>query len=203
MLSLCETGNRNNIKMLHGKIERCSQAAARNVKREKARMVPPCSDQRRKIGANRANITGVTAGFERGSIARTTNDKKGKGMAEEQAGRKLIAELKRAAEEIRELEAEAREALHEDGDRVAYESLLRRKCEVLLELPGRVEPLLQAVDSHLAQRVGLKSENLAERAQTALEVGSVFFMYALLYPEDHKEGDPNDLERFILGLEKA
>lgn len=34
-------------------------------------------------------------------------------------------------------------------------------------------------------------------ASTALRIGSVFFMTALLYPEDYKPGDLNDLEAYI------
>ena len=38
-------------------------------------------------------------------------------------------------------------------------------------------------------------------AGKALDLGSVFYMKALLYPEDYADGDNNDLENFIVQLE--
>jgi hypothetical protein len=46
-------------------------------------------------------------------------------------------------------------------------------------------------------------ERFSMSASTALRIGSVFFMTALLYPEDHKPGDPNDLEVYIGELRGA
>ena len=40
-------------------------------------------------------------------------------------------------------------------------------------------------------------EDFARRAGMALQLESIFFMGALLYPDDYEAGDPNDLERFL------
>ncbi len=37
-------------------------------------------------------------------------------------------------------------------------------------------------------------ERFAQNASQALAIGSVFYMYALLYPDNHVKGEPNDLE---------
>jgi hypothetical protein len=36
-----------------------------------------------------------------------------------------------------------------------------------------------------------------------MEVGSIFFMRQLLYPEDYLEGQENDLERLINSLQTS
>jgi len=45
-----------------------------------------------------------------------------------------------------------------------------------------------------AIREGLK--RFADSADNALSLDSVFYMSALLYPEDYHEGEANDLELF-------
>ena len=37
----------------------------------------------------------------------------------------------------------------------------------------------------------------------SLDIGSVFYMSALLYPDDHKPGEPNALESWLAELERA
>ena len=49
----------------------------------------------------------------------------------------------------------------------------------------------------------LSREDFARRAGMALSLESIFFMGALLYPEDYQDGDRNDLERFLDRFEAA
>lgn len=102
-----------------------------------------------------------------------------------------------AAVRIRELEAAASKALHEDGDTAAHRADLTEKCLILEALPEETAEGLAGgeADGTAAFAAGL--EDFARRAAMALSLESVFFMGALLYPEDYQEGDPNDLERFL------
>ena len=52
-----------------------------------------------------------------------------------------------------------------------------------------------AKDARAEFETGLNS--FAVRAAQAWELSSIFYMSALLYPEDYREGDLNDLELFI------
>lgn len=112
-----------------------------------------------------------------------------------------------AAGRIRELEAEALRALHEAGDTAAHREGLTRKCLLLESLPEEAAGALQEA-SGAAEPADVAAfasglENFAHRAGKALSLESVFFMGALLYPEDYQEGDPNDLERFLDRFEAA
>lgn len=110
----------------------------------------------------------------------------------------LVRMLGEAAANIRALEAEAGRVVGQDP--AAYKDLLVEKCRVLQSLPERAAPMLKGLEAKLSRSLAHSLENFAARASTALSVDSVFFMYALLYPDDYKDGDPNDLEAFISGL---
>ncbi len=68
---------------------------------------------------------------------------------------------------------------------------------LLMELTEMVAPFCDgmAKDARAEFETGLNS--FAMRAAQALELSSIFYMAALLYPDDYKEGDRNDLELFI------
>ncbi|MGE4536798.1 MAG: hypothetical protein AB7D37_06955 [Desulfovibrio sp.] len=104
---------------------------------------------------------------------------------------------RQAAEAIRRLEAEAGRALHEAGDTAGHRKHLTDKCLTLEGLPGEVADILSASDADGAAAFAAGLEDFARRAGMALSLESIFFMGALLYPEDYQDGDPNDLERFL------
>lgn len=103
----------------------------------------------------------------------------------------------RAAQVIRQLEGEATAALHTNGDTAAHRAKLMEKCLILEGLPEQTAPVLggSEADGVVAFEAGL--EDFAHRAGMALSLESIFFMGALLYPEDYEDGAPNDLERFL------
>ena len=121
----------------------------------------------------------------------------------------LITQLTKVAAEIRRLESDARSAMDANGDEATYRANYRRKCEILQDLPRLVGQNLgdlpeepeEIVEDVVADAVS-QAEDLARRAGQALSLDSVFYMYALLYPEEYQEGQPNELERFIARLEK-
>jgi hypothetical protein len=122
-------------------------------------------------------------------------------MAKLQVPRAALEAVREAAGRIRQLEATALAALHGSGDTAAHRSGLAEKCVQLTSLPEEVEALLPdpATPGSTALVQGL--EDFASRAGMALSLESIFFMGALLYPDDYQDGEPNDLERFLTRFE--
>jgi hypothetical protein len=108
-----------------------------------------------------------------------------------------FAVVRDAAGRIRELEAAAGRLLHEAGDTVGHRRLLTEKCLLLVSLPEEVDEALADSDAGGTAAFASGLEDFARRAGLALQLESIFFMGALLYPDDYQDGDPNDLERFL------
>ncbi len=115
---------------------------------------------------------------------------------------KLIAALRETAQSIRDIEEEAFRALNESGDNTVYIDKMREKAHLLSELSGRMAPLTADLPGELREPVEDRLARFSASAAAALNLDSIFYMYALLYPEDYSPGDPNDLERFIAALEE-
>jgi hypothetical protein len=105
--------------------------------------------------------------------------------------------LQKVAQRIRRIEQEAREALFEKDDPVTHRKKLEQKTIILMELPDLVGPYCQGLDKATRSELEKGLDPFAISAERASDLASIFYMNALLYPEDYKEGDPNDLERFI------
>lgn len=112
----------------------------------------------------------------------------------------LADDLRRAARRIRQAEAEARAAI-DGGDEARYRELYAEKVDILLSLPDIVAQHVATLPDEAAERALDEAEGFARRAGQARRMNSIFYMYALLYPEDYTEGEPNDLERFIGRIE--
>ncbi|GLI34270.1 hypothetical protein [Desulforhabdus amnigena] len=110
---------------------------------------------------------------------------------------KLVRVLETTAAKIRALEAEAKKVLFSEDDKEAYTQKLTNKAFLLTELPEMGEPFLSKMERETAREIGAALNDFARRAAQAMEISSIFYMSALLYPDDYKEGDRNDLERFI------
>lgn len=115
----------------------------------------------------------------------------------------VVSRLDDIAVQIRTLEAEADILLREHNDPAGAEANFRRKAELLSEMPDSVEDHLEGLAPALREKVEEGVDGFAQRAMMALNQGSVFWMRNLLYPEDYKEGQPNDLERFIESIAKG
>jgi hypothetical protein len=68
---------------------------------------------------------------------------------------------------------------------------------LLMELPELVDPFSDGMAKNVRAEIEVGLNSFARRAAQALELSSLFYMSALLYPEDYREGDRNDLELFI------
>jgi plasmid stability protein len=111
-----------------------------------------------------------------------------------------LSVLQRAATRIRSIEDEAREALFKNDDPEAYRKKLQEKTELLMELPEAAGPYYEGMAEDIRAEFGAELKSLARRAAQALNLSSLFYMSALLYPEDYRDGDPNDLELLIQRL---
>ena len=98
--------------------------------------------------------------------------------------------------EIREIESRAYTALHHDNDESAYRDLMRSKALRLASLAEKGLPMAERLEQHERATAVKKMKRFSASASTALNIGSVFFMSALLYPDDYKDGQKNDLEVF-------
>lgn len=103
---------------------------------------------------------------------------------------------------IAEIEAMALKHLHEVGDEDAYRDAMRAKAELLANLPANAAPHLDNVPLEVRPMIEHRLDMFAQSARRGLDIGSVFYMSALLYPDDHQPGQPNDLERWLAELER-
>ncbi len=108
-----------------------------------------------------------------------------------------VAALERVAESIRKIEMEAREALYSRDEPEVYRQKLQEKAMLLADLPDTIEPFLAGMPKAARAEVKSGARDFARRAIQALELSSVFYMSALLYPDDYEDGQKNDLEKFV------
>ena len=100
-------------------------------------------------------------------------------------------------------EAKALEALHDNNDETAYRELMRERAENLAGLCDDAAPLLEALPPPLRERTGYRLEQFSQGARNALRLNSIFYMSALLYPDEHQKGEPDNLARLIAELAEA
>jgi hypothetical protein len=113
----------------------------------------------------------------------------------------LLNNLKDIAGQIRRLEDEASVALYELDDKETYTEKLFRKTEILHQLPQTCDQEMRDVSPEVQSFIRDRVGGMSFSAGKALQLNSIFYMSALLYPEGYKDGDRNDLENFIAGLE--
>ena len=118
---------------------------------------------------------------------------------QKQALAELIEFLEEKSVKVRTLEETGDALLESDGQR-AFQIKLEEKAELLAELGEKAWPLTEKIEGDLGNEIAQQLEQFSMSASAALRIGSVFFMTALLYPEDHKPGEPNDLENYIVAL---
>lgn len=116
---------------------------------------------------------------------------------------KLILALEAAAQEIRILEAQGKKALFSDDDKETYTRKLHEKAFLLMDLPEMAAPFLEKMERDAARDIRFVLNDFARRAGQAMELSSLFYLSALLYPDDYREGDKNDLEKFIGSLKET
>lgn len=116
---------------------------------------------------------------------------------------KLIQALEAVAQEIRTLEAQGKKALFSHDDKEAYTRKLNEKAFLLMDLPEMAAPFLEKMGKGTARAIHFVLSDFARRAGQAMELSSLFYLSVLLYPDDYREGDKNDLEKFIGSLKET
>lgn len=111
----------------------------------------------------------------------------------------FMAWLEAGVARIKSLEGKIRAAVQADDD-AAYKALLLEKAEFLADLSENGARYLGALPEGAAAFAQERLEDFSAGASRALELDSYFYMSALLYPEEHQEGQPNDLEAFAGSL---
>lgn len=86
------------------------------------------------------------------------------------------------------------------GDSAGYGDKMRARARMLASLASEAQPFLAALPEDSRKQAAGVLKRFSASAQTALGLDSVFYMSALLYRDDHKPGEPDNLEVFIAGL---
>lgn len=92
-------------------------------------------------------------------------------------------------------------ALLKKGDKEGYNAMMRAKAESVAALAKDAAPVLAPLPEAERERILNGLMRFSQSAATGLRLGSVFYMWALLYPDEHKPGEPDNLALFIDGLE--
>lgn len=112
----------------------------------------------------------------------------------------LVVWLRNRHDEIMAVEKEAILAL-EHGDIPCHNQKMQEKAKMLANLFDDSRPLLEGLPGELRFNIALALESFAGSARTALQLESVFYMSALLYPDTHKEGEADNLTLCIDQIE--
>lgn len=104
--------------------------------------------------------------------------------------------------QVRDIENTAHDLLHNAADEAGYRAAMQRKAELLAGLSGEAAPLLDAMSLERRPMIEHRLGMFSQSARRSLDIGSVFYMSALLYPDDHKPGEPNTLETWLTELER-
>ncbi len=97
---------------------------------------------------------------------------------------------------VRDIETRAQAALKGGDGQREYEDIIREKATLLADIADDAKPLVDALPGERAAEAAERLEQFSMNAQNSLRIGSVFYMSALLYPDDYQKGQPNNLERF-------
>jgi hypothetical protein len=123
-------------------------------------------------------------------------------MAETQADyTALLDVLRDGAARVGMLERDARNALYEDKDTGRHRALMEQRARTLIDLESRTADLLDALPEAERRQTRLALRAFADGARTALDLGSVFYMSALLYRDNHEAGEPDKLRALVEDLE--
>lgn len=115
----------------------------------------------------------------------------------------LLERLEARHAEVFAREGEALACL-ERGDVDGHRRNMEEKAALLARMDMEMGGLVDAVeDPVLRDAVGHRIRRFANSARNGLQLKSVFYMSALLYPDDHVPGQPDNLRLFIEALQEG
>lgn len=121
----------------------------------------------------------------------------------DQALERFIVFLEERAARVRALEIDSTQALEGPEGSGGFAKHMRAKAELLAALSQDVKPLLAGIPDAQASLLARKIKIFSAGASNSLRLNSTFYMSALLYTNEHKPGEPNNLEVFISELRRA
>ncbi len=113
---------------------------------------------------------------------------------ENNAEERFLAWLDSAVSTIAKFEAQARAVLKNGGGSAEYADIMLEKAEFIAELHDDARPYLRELRAEARAHADARLRAFSDSAERALNINSPFYMSALLFPENHKPGDPNNLE---------
>lgn len=112
----------------------------------------------------------------------------------------LAAWLQQRHAEIKGRESDALSCLYDEKDEIAHRQLMMERAELIATLDVETKTLVDALPNDIREDVAGALRRFAQGARNALRIDSVFYMSALLYPDEHKKGEPDNMERLIRSL---
>ncbi len=109
----------------------------------------------------------------------------------------LRAWLQSRQDSIKEHENKALAALRDSKDSNAYYQHMRERAQCIASLAEDGAALIAPLPADMREEMQTRLEAFAHGARAALRIDSVFYMSALLYPDEHKAGEPDNMERLI------
>ena len=122
-------------------------------------------------------------------------------MSEQTALDGVVSWLRQQHDHVMDVERQALARL-DAGDTPGHNALMRQKAELLAALAENAKPVLAALPGEARFNFSLALEKFSAGARTALQLNSVFYMSALLYPDDHKPGRPDNRTLCIDRMER-
>ncbi|MCR4666159.1 MAG: hypothetical protein K5657_02565 [Desulfovibrio sp.] len=85
-------------------------------------------------------------------------------------------------------------------EQAAYEDALRKKAELLASMAKDALPLLLKLPEKDREDIHARLRKFSASASLGLKLGSLFYMSALLYRDEHRQGEPDLLQVYIDSL---
>lgn len=107
--------------------------------------------------------------------------------------------LQHACQTIRNHENSAKQALT-DNKVDEYRTIMLEKAKFLASLDRLSQNLLSTLPKDRQEYAADRLRQFSGSATMSISLNSVFYMSALLHPDDYVQGKPNDLEIFTADL---
>ncbi|MEG2171907.1 MAG: hypothetical protein RRY29_01455 [Desulfovibrionaceae bacterium] len=114
----------------------------------------------------------------------------------------MLEYLEQACQQVQHFESNAQQALTA-GNVDEYRALMLQKAQFLAHLDSKSQKYCEELPKALRAKLNAGLRRFSASATNALAVNSVFYMSALLYPEDYVQGTPNDLVLFTNALRQS
>lgn len=122
-------------------------------------------------------------------------------MTEHAETTNLAIWLRKRHSDIKSRETDAFACLYDEKDEISYRQLMMERAELIATLDVETKELVEALPESIRDDIAATVRRFAEGARNALRIDSVFYMSALLYPDEHKEGEPDNMDILIRFLE--